>query len=369
MFLCLFLDSRRVVSTKLFDFLIENELKMDTGREAIIALFKAGKSNSDIVKSLSHLKINKVFVWRVIKRFKETGGVQSRPRSGRPRSKRTPEAVKAVRAKIRRNPRRSMRKMANESNISENTMRRIVKDDLKMKPFTLQKRQVLTEATKVKRLTRAKHLLSRIRKGTLKNVVFTDEKIFTVETFQNRHNDKVLARDISKVPTNQKTVFRIQHPASVMVWAGITAEGKAPLVFVPPGVKVNAQFYIKSVLEEAVLPWSREMFKNEPWTFMQDGAPSHTAKVTQDWLKKSFPGFLTKEEWPPSSPDLNPMDFSVWNYLQTKVGQAQHRNIESLKSSLIKEWDEMPLSYVRATSRAFAGRLRRVVEAEGGHFE
>ena len=342
---------------------------MEVKSDAIIALFKAGKSTKDIVKALSDLKINRIFVWRVIKRFKETGRVESRARSGRPRSQRTTGAVKAVRSKIRRNPKRSMRQMAKESKMSEATMRRLVKDDLKMKPFTLQKRQALTEATKIKRLARAKHLLSRLRKGTLKNVVFTDEKMFTVETFHNRHNDKILAQDISKVPTNQKTAFRTQHPASVMVWAGITASGKAPLVFVPPGVKVNSKFYIQSVLEEAVLPWSKEMFKEKPWTFMQDGAPSHTAKVTQEWLKNSFPGFLTKEEWPPASPDLNPMDFSVWNYLQTKVGRVEHQNIEALKSSLIKEWDKMPLSYVRASARAFTGRLRLVVKADGGHFE
>ena len=48
----------------------------------------------------------------------------------------------------------------------------------------------------------------------------------------------------------------------------------------------------------------------------QDGAPSHTSRKTQHWCQRHFPRFWSKEIWPLASPDLNPMDFSVWSLLE-----------------------------------------------------
>jgi hypothetical protein len=109
---------------------------MEGCREIIISLHKDGKTTGNILKSLDHLNLNlnRVFIWRVIKRYKETGKIGRRPSIGRPRPCRTPEIVKAVQTMIRQNPTKSLRKMAKELaeeyNISEHTARRIVKEDL-----------------------------------------------------------------------------------------------------------------------------------------------------------------------------------------------------------------------------------------------
>ena len=58
---------------------------------------------------------------------------------------------------------------------------------------------------------------------------------------------------------------------------------------------------------------------------------AHTSDVTQSLLLDNFPGFITKEEWPPYGPDLNPMDYSSWT-----------TSIESLKRKLCQEWEEIP---------------------------
>src|SRR3954471_3502493 len=46
--------------------------------------------------------------------------------------------------------------------------------------------------------------------------------------------------------------------------------------------------------------------------FQQDGAPAHTARQTQEWLALKSPEMINKDEWPPNSPDLNPLDYYVW---------------------------------------------------------
>jgi transposase len=96
-------------------------------REAVVALFKKGKSTSDIVKSLH---VNRVFVWRVLKHYKETGLIELQT-CARPRPKRTFETVKLVHEKVRENPDKSVRKMAEECNISRDLFRKILKDDLR----------------------------------------------------------------------------------------------------------------------------------------------------------------------------------------------------------------------------------------------
>ncbi|KAI6646850.1 hypothetical protein LOD99_9119 [Oopsacas minuta] len=69
-----------------------------------------------------------------------------------------------------------------------------------------------------------------------------------------------------------------------------------------------------------------------------DGAPAHISKVNQAWLKENIPDFIPKDEWPPYSPDLNPMDYSIWSISETKACAKAHTNVESLKVSLRREW-------------------------------
>jgi hypothetical protein len=41
--------------------------------------------------------------------------------------------------------------------------------------------------------------------------------------------------------------------------------------------------------------------------------------VTQEHLREETPEFIEKDEWPPQSPDLNPMNYNMWDSLSEKV--------------------------------------------------
>ncbi|GFU61497.1 hypothetical protein TNCV_2287921 [Trichonephila clavipes] len=48
---------------------------------------------------------------------------------------------------------------------------------------------------------------------------------------------------------------------------------------------------------------------------------------------------ISSEEWPPYTPDLNSMDYSVWSILWS-LGLALNRTkLWTLKQSLLREWD------------------------------
>ena len=61
-------------------------------------------------------------MYDTIKRFKELGKASGRPRSGRPPTARTQKLKNAVKAK-----KKSMRKIAREMDVSEPTMRSLLK--------------------------------------------------------------------------------------------------------------------------------------------------------------------------------------------------------------------------------------------------
>jgi len=55
---------------------------MEYKRNSVVALYLARKSNSAIVKELQNLKVNKMFVFRTINHYKETGSVKKRHGGG-----------------------------------------------------------------------------------------------------------------------------------------------------------------------------------------------------------------------------------------------------------------------------------------------
>ena len=71
----------------------------------------------------------------------------------------------------------------------------------------------------------------------------------------------------------------------------------------------------------------------DDWTFQQDEATSHTHHLTQQWCHDNFPAFIDKNHWPPNNPDLNPLDYSIWDEL---VHQMKWNRIKS-KLTLIQE--------------------------------
>jgi hypothetical protein len=73
---------------------------------------------------------------------------------------------------------------------------------------------------------------------------------------------------------------------------------------------------------------------DDEWTFQQNGAPGHKAIGTQNFIHANCPDFILVDthwrnndgEWPPNSPDLNPLDYSVWSILEEKACAKPHPN-------------------------------------------
>ena len=104
-------------------------------------------------------------------------------------------------------------------------------------------------------------------------------------------------------------------------------------------------------------------------TLQQDGATAHTAKMVQEWCKEHFKAFWPKDIWPPSSPDLNPMDLKYGPYWNRRHAKFPIQVWRSLKQKLTESWDEIDFETVRATCAQVSECLCRVIRAKGGYIE
>ena len=72
---------------------------------------------------------------------------------------------------------------------------------------------------------------------------------------------------------------------------------------------------------------------------------------------------------PPNSPDLNPLDYFVWSYVENITNMTSHNTKASLIAAICRVFDELPPALVEKTCFQFRIRIEAVVEAEGGYIE
>jgi inhibitor of nuclear factor kappa-B kinase subunit alpha len=313
---------------------------------------------------------------KMCQRIDKTGSaVERKAGSGRPKSARSTSNIVKVHEMIcsqedEPGTSKSTRKIASEIGISATSIRRIAKVDLNLSSFRRMPAQVINDATKLKRLTRSRQLMRRLTVKKTKKVFFTDEKLFYVSPPVNRQNDRVWSagrkRDISP---QRLLVQRAKFSASVMVSAGVCYGGKGSLHFVDDKAKINADYYTKTLLPKLIEDCNNLMPTD--FIFQQDGAPAHTSHLAQDWLGQHTPDFIKKDDWPPNSPDLNPLDYHVWGAMleQYQAHTPKPKNKAELKTVIQAIWDDFPQESIDRAILSFRSRLLACTKAEGGHFE
>ena len=148
-------------------------------------------------------------------------------------------------------------------------------------------------------------------------ILFSDEKFFDIDGVYNSQNDRVWVVDRADADEKGGIQQRRKFPQKAMVWLSICSKGITPLVILDDGT-VDHDYYIKKVLPVA-LKYGSKVFGDD-WIFQQDGAMPHQHYPTQKWCQENFPSFIDKDHWPPNSPDLNPLDYSIWDEFVKVIG-------------------------------------------------
>ena len=154
-----------------------------------------------------------------------------------------------------------------------------------------------------------------------------------------------------------------------MVSVAVSKSGKTSLVFVDRGAKVNSTYYCDHVLGgNGLLRDIRRLSVNR-FIFQQDGAPAHRSRQTVAFLRENAPEFIEPENCPPNSPDLNPVDYSIWGALQHLVYQQKIRDMDHLKEMLTWCWEQIGQDLLNKAIVQWLCRISLVIWAKGGHIE
>ena len=164
-------------------------------------------------------------------------------------------------------------------------------------------------------------------------------------------------------------VMKIKFPSTVMVFGVVSCEGHIMLPHIfEVGLKVNTKVYL-DVLKSVMIPWCNQVAGGRPWVWQQDSAPVHKSKEIQAWLQKECYDFVPFSHWHPSSPDLNPLVYFVWSYVENITNMTSHNTKASLIAAIRRVFAELPLALVEKACSQFRIRIEVVIEAEGGYIE
>jgi hypothetical protein len=104
--------------------------------------------------------------------------------------------------------------------------------------------------------------------------------------------------------------------------------------------------------------------------FQQDDAPPHWAHIFREFLVMHFPGLWVGRDgpisWSPRSPDITPLDFLLWGYVNEIVYKTTLTSLDELKLRIVAAIEtvtqpklentwmaiENSLDILRATKRA-----------------
>lgn len=305
-------------------------------------------------------------------RFEQTGSVAELPRSGRPTSVCTEENLNVVAQCYVQSPTKSQRKASSEYEIPRTSLQRIQKK-LKLRPYRPTLLQGLNEDDPDRRLEFCESYVIRCEADTnfYKTILWSDEATFKINGRVNRHNcvywDSVNPHLIMETELNAP---------GVCVWAGIFNGGLiGPYFF---NGTVNSLNYLEMLREVLIELENSPQFEHlqpikEKLIWQQDGAPPHYGTIVRAFLNENFDNWIGRRgtiEWPARSPDLTPMDFSVWGILKNEVYSVKIRDVEHLKERIQSEFENLQSRNISGrTCKSVLKRCKACIEERGHHFE
>ncbi len=300
-------------------------------------------------------------------KFKKTGSAENLPRSGRPKKTTDREERLIVRNALadRCQPFSELAKLT-VANISTSTVRTILVDKGYHRRVA-KKVPYLTKAHKKARMAWARYCKG-YRAQDWRKKIWSDECYVYLG---DQHGRIYVTRCPGEEFDDDCCVPKFsQSSVRVMVWGCIMKGRKGPLVVLEyPGGRgggMNSARYQQQVLDGALKEFYGKISKEESGIeFQQDGAASHTSKLTKKWFQDNkIPLF----PHPACSPDLSPIE-PVWNELKTRLHALRHlpTNVSQLIQVVKDIWEELPLSDIDKYIITMESRVKAVLEARGGH--
>lgn len=330
-------------------------------RASAITLHQEGYNTREISEKTC---VHQRTVSRIIAHYKETGDIEFKKRSGRPRKTELSDDV-YLHTLSKRNRRLTAAQL--QAAMNETLIRPICKTTIKnrLKEVGLRgciaiRKPLLRAANKKKRLAWARLYKNWTYRDWAK-VLWTDESKFVVfgsnrKVYVRRKPGEQLLEDC--------VVSTVKHGgSSVMVWGCFGGEKVDDIVKVDGRMD---RFHYKAILEEHAIPSGLRIL-GRGFIFQQDNDPKHTSKLCKEFLEVQYRRRkLYIMSWPPQSPDLNPIEL-LWDHLDREVRKTCPTSQRDLWEKLQATWVEIGGQTLRKLLHRMPKLCAAVIKNKGGH--
>ncbi|GAV06337.1 hypothetical protein RvY_16347 [Ramazzottius varieornatus] len=228
----------------------------------------------------------------------------------------------------------------------------------------------LTEAQKKQRYERGKLFISYLGPFKVRHIFTMDETWISLDDC-NVDTDHFWTDGSAEIPEEWKKKTTKQWPKKVMIAIGICWFGMSRAYVVNGSAKVTAQYFIDEILSKMIHEDIPRPYGNsaKDVIFHMDSAPSHTAKLTIQYLNDHRVKYLPKEIWMANSPDLAPLDYGINGNLKRILSERKATTIKGLISVIKKVCESYDIAEIRSTLSSWQGHVQTMLDRHGGHVE
>ncbi len=136
----------------------------------------------------------------------------------------------------------------------------------------------------------------------------------------------------------------------------------------PRGLGIGGEEYLAIMqhLREAIRRKCPQIFRQNSWALLHDGAPAHRAQVVRDFFRDNQ---IKVMPHPGYSPDLNLPDYWLFALLKKCTNGERLADLTLLKNSLDHEMGQIPQADWATAMDRYIPRLRKCIQARGDYFE
>ncbi|KAK4520308.1 uncharacterized protein ATC70_008441 [Mucor velutinosus] len=156
------------------------------------------------------------------------------------------------------------------------------------------------------------------------------------------------------------------NDGGVMFWSYITTEGPGYGTTIIEDA-INSGLYVdisKTSLNDTLAHFGKTP---SDVRFQQDRATSHTSGITKQWFTDNGFNLDKIMDWPPQSPDLNPIEH-VWHLLKLRLNKYPTRpsTKEELERRINIQWYKITEKECQKYIDSMPARIKAVIKSKGG---
>lgn len=315
----------------------------------------------------SVLSKTQVYEWyKAFKDGRET--VEDAPRSGRPSTSTTDDNVEKVREIVLENRHTSVRELARDLNMSRETARLILVENLGMRRVAARLVPIqLNFLQKQYRMQISMDMLDRANSDPnfMGSIITGDETwVYEYDMQTSQQSSEWLEKDDPKPKKPRQSRSKIK----VMLIVFFDIRGVVHHEYVPERQTVNKEYYVTVLrrLRERVRRVRPELWADNSWILHDDNAPSHRATIVNAFKAKHS---INTIDQAPYSPDLAPCDFFLFPKLKLPLRGTRFDSIPTIKQNATRELNATPTNAYKKCFEDWKKRWHMCIASEGAYFE